>query len=61
MDSALIEKETLQRKIEAVEQQIINANRLREDMKEKLTHIETQIDEYHCQRRNCAGLYPSFY
>merc|ERR1712013_935818 len=23
-------------------------------MKEKLTHIETQIDEYHCQRRNCA-------
>jgi len=51
LDSALLEKETLQRKIEAVETQIINANKLREDMQEKLTHFETQIDEYHCKRR----------
>lgn len=56
LESALLEKESLHRKIEAVESQIIDANKQREDMQEKIQSFEAQITDFHCKRRDlCEG------
>lgn len=56
LESALLEKESLHRRIEAVESQIIDANKQREDMQDKIQSFEAQITDFHCKRRDlCEG------